>query len=499
MKTERSYHEPGDVVLAAWQEQVEQAKEKPWLASLLLRQGERILRRFVYFYQQLRSLPRNTRRLVQKRLATTLAGAALLLALSGTPSVHAADITVTPGSAGIVSDGSCSLVEAIINANNDAATHGDCTAGSGADVITLAGNTYSYTSDYGGNGNALPTITSQITIEADNATIQRTGGSDFRILEVDFLGDLTLNNATISGGNNTTGGGIQINYYSNVTINNSTLSNNSAVSGGAFYNSGGTVTINNSTISGNSVSNNGGAFESNSGFKYSSASVTVNDSTISGNTAGNAGGGIHLFHNNFYGKYYYSYGTNTLTFNRTIISGNSATNSGGEINNYGSTVYSNNNNLLGESTQTNAQAFVGFTPSGSDITATSDGTNPTALASILNTTLANNGTQPHTFTHALVSGSPAINVIPTTDASCNADGSSTDQRGGARANPTYNSGTACDIGAFEYGATASPTAITIEGLTARSDGKSAPAAIGATGVLALLTGGWLARIRRRRS
>ncbi|MBK7919365.1 MAG: hypothetical protein IPJ94_24515 [Chloroflexi bacterium] len=45
--------ETSDVVLAVWQEQLEEAKDKPWLASLLLRQGEQIYRRFAYFYEQL--------------------------------------------------------------------------------------------------------------------------------------------------------------------------------------------------------------------------------------------------------------------------------------------------------------------------------------------------------------------------------------------------------------------------------------------------------------
>ena len=188
MKTERSYHEPGDIVLAAWQEQVEQAQEKPWLASLLLRQGERILRRFTYFFEQLRTLPRNTRRQVQKRLATTLAGAALLLALAGPmiPTTHAATISVNPGSTGVNgSDGGCSLVEAILTTNTGAYSSGDCTGGTaGADTITLAGNTYSYAAAYGATANALPIISSEITIEANGATIRRTGGGSFRIMEV---------------------------------------------------------------------------------------------------------------------------------------------------------------------------------------------------------------------------------------------------------------------------------------------------------------------------
>ncbi len=84
MQTKRTRHRP-DIVLAAWQTQLEQAKEKPWLAAILLRQGERLFRRFAWFYRRLRALPRKTRRAWRKKLATTLAGAALLLALAGPP------------------------------------------------------------------------------------------------------------------------------------------------------------------------------------------------------------------------------------------------------------------------------------------------------------------------------------------------------------------------------------------------------------------------------
>jgi hypothetical protein len=77
---------------------------------------------------------------------------------------------------------------------------------------------------------------------------------------------------------------------------------------------------------------------------------------------------------------------------------------------------------------------VNFTPSGSDISATSDGTAPAALSSILDTTLQDNGGD--TQTHALVAGSPAIDAVQ--------DGPSTDQRGVSRPQ-----GAAFDIGAFE--------------------------------------------------
>ena len=77
------------------------SQEQQWLTNVLLHRGEQITRRFAYFYEKLQALPRTTRKSLQKRLAMTLAGAALLLALSGTPSVHAATISVSSGARGI--------------------------------------------------------------------------------------------------------------------------------------------------------------------------------------------------------------------------------------------------------------------------------------------------------------------------------------------------------------------------------------------------------------
>ena len=73
------------------------------------------------------------------------------------------------------------------------------------------------------------------------------------------------------------------------------------------------------------------------------------------------------------------------------------------------------------------------TPSATDITATSDGTNPTPLASILDPLAGNGGP---TLTHALPPGSPAIDLAPT--------GPATDQRGEPRPG-----GAAFDAGAYE--------------------------------------------------
>jgi len=107
-------------------------------------------------------------------------------------------------------------------------------------------------------------------------------------------------------------------------------------------------------------------------------------------------------------------------------------------------VYTGNFNLFGHRGLTNGQAFENFTPGPTDITATSNGTDPTALVNILNTNLANNGGP--TRTHALVGGSPAIDTV--TDGTCPPP--ARDQRGVRRPQDGDNDGAAiCDTGSFE--------------------------------------------------
>jgi hypothetical protein len=81
----------------------------------------------------------------------SLAGAALMLALSGTAlaAIRAEPenaITVASGEVDVVDNGWCSLIEAIQNANNKdtGRPNDDCAAGNpgGADTINLAGKRY---------------------------------------------------------------------------------------------------------------------------------------------------------------------------------------------------------------------------------------------------------------------------------------------------------------------------------------------------------------------
>ena len=333
--------------------------------------------------------------------------------------------------------GTCTLPHAIIAANTDAPS-GGCPAGCGDDTITLETDVTLTT--------ALPEITSTITIEGQGHIIDGNGG-DWSVLTITEDGDLTLNETAVTGANHISDGGGLFNV-STLTLNDSTVRDNStALTGGGIY-SLGTLILNNSTVSGNSAGGSGGGIDNAS----SVTTVVLNNSTVSDNKAGADGGGIvsmgpvtltnctvseNLATLNGGGIY----GLGMISLTSSILSGNIADSSGNEVyfNTSGGgsspeTAY----NLFGHSGETDAQAFSGFTPYSSDITATSDGTQPTALSAILSPLTDNGGP---TKTHALVPVSPAIDL----DADCSS-GLTEDQRGYPR---PETEGTGCDAGAFE--------------------------------------------------
>jgi hypothetical protein len=456
---------PDRTIAAAWDSQVKEADKTPWLAGALTECEDELFACFAACYTELRALPRSARRTLQRQLARSselaailpeylhrggrrlqhrmawpVAGAALLLAL-GQGVATAATITVTTSNPNIASDGQCSLIEAIVNANNDVATHPDCPPGSGSDTIVLPANanvvlSNAYASLYDCSI-GLPLITSRITIEGNGALISRPGNAPaFGLMAVNFPGDLTLQRVTLSGGSSGCGGGV----FNSGTLNikNSTISGNSNTanfSGGGVYNYGGTLTVENSTISGNRGGRGGGV--SNTPRFYGSNRVTITNSTISGNIANDGGG---LFNNRYYTDYCKLFGgcsDGTLVLNNSLIAGNQAA-AAPEIQN-NSIVTANNFNLFGS----NGNAGVsGFAPGPTDIVPS------VSLAQILGP-LQNNGGP--TQTHALVDGSPALDAGDP-GACRDSQGSllGTDQRGFARHVDSNNDGSArCDIGAFE--------------------------------------------------
>jgi hypothetical protein len=501
------YALPADETLvAAWDSELARLSEFPEFAAEV---HPGMFLRFATHYERILSLPRGARRALGRRLAgssrygapaarklaRTAAGVALLLALA--QGAEAATINVTTNQPGIQADGKCSLIEAIINANDDAATHPDCAAGGGADTIVLPKKkshvlTSSYVDFYGATG--LPVIRSAITIEGNGATITRGKHAEaFRIFAVDAgvpgptFGNLTLNNVTVSGGSTSeNGGGIYARGL--LTLNNAVVAGNTAAYGGGIFGVFAGVNVNNSTISGNTA--NGGDFGAfGGGIEGSLAPITVVDSTVSGNRAvGDAGqfasgGGIstyltlHVENSTISGNAAIGgsgagaagggvsirFGVNSSGFSifSSTITGNTAQGGSGETGSGGGVATGQSGPydlrggfrdtiISGNSADTGPEVFgavaldsynvlgfggdagvVGFTPDATDIV-------PGVGLSQIIGPLKNNGGP--TATHALVSGSPAIDAAPA-DSTCPA----ADQRG-----VTRPQGNACDIGSFEF-------------------------------------------------
>lgn len=241
-------------------------------------------------------------------------------------------ITVDDGEVDVdIDDGACSLVEAIVNANDDAQTYEDCAAGNGADTIILPpGQVFTLESldptDATNVGTGLPAISSTITIRANGigATIERSADTTdtFRLFYVSPVGALTLNNITLTNGyvptssggaiyvlsgtlqmsnsvvvSNTAGnsGGAIENYMGVITLTQTALLSNTAGSGGSLDTTRGWAVLNNSQVKYNKALQNSGGIENDSGsLTLNDSEVSFNASNISGTSSLHyGGGGLH--------------------------------------------------------------------------------------------------------------------------------------------------------------------------------------------------------------
>ena len=200
--------------------------------------------------------------------------------------------------------------------------------------------------------------------------------------------------------------------------------------------------VTNTTVSGNEAVNKGGGV-----YLKERPTATFNNVTIARNSATD-GGGLAFFN---YDTHSYE---GSVSLNRTLISGNYAGVYAQEILAFLATITSDNFNLFGNDLNDNSASFMNFVPGATDITATSDGTEPTAFAAIM-AELADNGgpTTPATRTHALVTGSPAIDRAPDADCTAPSPTDGVDQRDVLRnqdGNNLPGGGYECDIGAYEF-------------------------------------------------
>ena len=253
---------------------------------------------------------------------------ALLAAMFGslvmvTP-VRAGGIAVNNSDDVVADDGACTLREAILSANTDKASgakDGECSAGSGADIITLEATTYSLTiaGPSPASGGVHIWIVEPLTIIGlgEGSTTIKSAYGNAGIFYVSGT-TLNLSSLTMADGNTVAGGAIHNANYGTLTVTNTTFVGNSAGDGGAIYNSlGSNAMVTNSTFSGNISRGSGGAIYNGSG------TTTLTGSTFSDNSAGGgqyvgAGGAIM--------------NSSTMNITNCVLTGNRA-NTGGAITN----------------------------------------------------------------------------------------------------------------------------------------------------------------------
>ena len=197
----------------------------------------------------------------------------LVFTLGFAQRMAASIIEVTTIEDKISGTGGCSLKEATYSStfgnnvavdsiNSDGSDHfitTGCVAGTGDDTIvlptgaTLQLSTIPFDSHNPYGPTATPIITSNITIEANGATLEHSGTLNFRAFAVGNTGSLTIRNAhikgfTVKGGDGTAGGG------------------GGMGAGGAIYVQDGAVVIDSSSFDGNrAVGGNGSAIDSAAG------------------------------------------------------------------------------------------------------------------------------------------------------------------------------------------------------------------------------------------
>ena len=271
--------------------------------------------------------------------------------------------------------------------------------GLGANLLSLSGN----------NASRVFQINNGATVTLEGLTIANGFGNNLTGGGIENNGTLTISNSRLT--NNRANYGAGINNTGSLTLLNSTIDNNTAIYGGGGINADmGTVNIYNSTISGNRAGEGGGILQT-------SGTLTLNHATVTNNVATWAGSGLYN---------YDSYGT-TIVKN-SIIAGNRNIYTApiGDV--YGS-VTSYGYNLIGNGSGSNGWGYDRV------------GSNNNVLDLKLGTLGNNGGTTP---THALLSGSPAIDAASSDDMVY--EDMAPDQRGVTIQNNRR------DIGAFEFAA-----------------------------------------------
>lgn len=333
----------------------------------------------------------------------------------------------------------CTLREAVINANNDAATWPDCAAGSGADTINInpAGTITLAIANVPASGGDTDQFAARGDLDiVSSLTINGSAGGTTidadqldRIFDINPDGDsdgitpsitVVLNNLNITNGRQNDTGAVLVQANATVEMNGCTVSNSTSWAndaGGVGVFSGGSLTMNNCTVSGNHALLLAGGIKNEGVLTLSGCTVSDNRT----DTTPTRGQGIG------------SYATTTIR--NTIVVGNS-TNKPELEGLYNSEGY----NVIGRITDNTMTPVAIITPA----PGTADQIGVSTAAVNLGPLQNNGGPTP---THALGAGSVAIDAGQSF-------GLTTDQRSLTRpcdlasvANATGGDGS--DSGAFE--------------------------------------------------
>ncbi len=376
--------------------------------------------------------------------------AAVLAAAVPTVAAGAAT-TITPSTFtdDASNNGNCTLREAIIAANTDAARD-LCPAGSGNDTVQLQTGTYTLSlgpagDDASANGD-LDVVDDDLTIAGAGAgtSIIDGGGIDV-VLHLSPAGpdiSVVIRGLTVRGGDadGADGGGILSEAGADLLVSDAAISSNTADEGGGMQ-ARGTVTIERTTFRGNVADSDSGAIEN---FTSPGVVLTIRDSLFVDNRAPGSGAienySTMEITNTTFSQNQATSGSagairglagSTTTIVNATIAGNSSTSGAGALGS--DTSMTLRNSIVADNTGANCSGT--FVSQGGNVVddATCSLSQPSDIQADPGLSpLADNGGP--TQTHAISSGSPAIDRAT----GCPPQ----DQRGVPRSTP-------CDSGAFE--------------------------------------------------